>query len=109
MSWNKTENSILVSWAINNVSASLSTKEKNLNWEDRVKLYKERYQEFINIHHDYMMDHMPTPTTPTKRLNWKEKDKGKEAQIDIARQQAEEKKKEEESDALRSFNETFGE
>ena len=64
----KTANSIDISWAINNCSATLNEKEKEKPWKERFALICKRYQDFIDEKRGWMMDNMPQepidPTTP---------------------------------------------
>jgi len=57
--YDKTALSILVSWAINNVVASLSESEKEKKWAIRFKLIQKRYSDFIDEYRAWMLENMP--------------------------------------------------
>ena len=70
--WNEQSISILVSWAINNVSNTLNEKEKTKPWRQRIKLIEKRYDDFIDLYRKAMLENIPIPTSqPAPPLNKK--------------------------------------
>lgn len=59
----KTANSILVSWAINNATNTLREEDKK-NWKAAKLQIEERYPFFIDLYRDWMIDNMIEPKEP---------------------------------------------
>ena len=67
--FNEQKLSIENSWAINCSIASLSEKEKELSWNKKFELIKERYPDFIQEHRIWLLDNLPVeePPKPTRQ------------------------------------------